>query len=101
MVDAFGNVENQDNGTSRLETARLVRDSGQFLAASEIHATNRYWHVWSSDTHNNTYPAGYQHPVVGMLYDSMATLTTWFSGWPVVSYGIQLIPLTPVAETRD
>eukprot|EP00536_Pseudo-nitzschia_multiseries_P017188 jgi/Psemu1/314122/fgenesh1_kg.1420_\ len=31
----------------------------------------------------------------------MGTFQTWFAPWAVVSYGIQLIPLTPVAETRD
>jgi endoglucanase Acf2 len=39
--------------------------------------------------------------VVGMLYDTMASFQTWFAPWAVVSYGIQLIPLTPVTETRD
>eukprot|EP00548_Thalassiothrix_antarctica_P007286 CAMPEP_0194136194 /NCGR_PEP_ID=MMETSP0152-20130528/6219_1 /TAXON_ID=1049557 /ORGANISM="Thalassiothrix antarctica, Strain L6-D1" /LENGTH=922 /DNA_ID=CAMNT_0038832747 /DNA_START=183 /DNA_END=2951 /DNA_ORIENTATION=+ len=103
MVDAFEEVfhDNQRSLASKLETALLIRDSGQLLAASEIHATNRYWHIWSSDTHNSTYPPEYQQPVVGMLYDTMATFQTWFSSWAVVSYGIQLIPLTPVAETRD
>ena len=104
MVDAFEEVKT-DGGdeeiTTKLETAKLIRDSGQLLTASEISATNRYWHVWSSDTHNNTYPAEYTKPVVGMLYDTMAMFQTWFAPWAVVSYGIQLIPLTPVAETRD
>ena len=106
MVDAFAEVVDDETDesslvASKLETATLIRDSGQLLAASEIHATNRYWHVWSSDTHNSTYPPAYKQPVVGMLYDTMATFQTWFAPWAVVSYGIQLIPLTPVAETRD
>jgi endoglucanase Acf2 len=104
MVDAFEEIaDSGDNGMveTKLEAAKLIRDSGQFLTASEIHATNRYWHLWSSDTHNNTYPESYSKPVVGMLYDTMATFQTWFAPWDVVSFGIQLIPLTPVAETRD
>ncbi|OEU20302.1 hypothetical protein FRACYDRAFT_182255 [Fragilariopsis cylindrus CCMP1102] len=99
MVDAFN--EDEHVNKKKLETAKLIRDSGQLLTATEISATNRYWHVWSSDTHNNTYPKEYAQPVVGMLYDTMASFQTWFSSWPVVSMGIQLIPLTPVAETRD
>ena len=167
MVDAFNEEEHVNK--KKLETAKLIRDSGQLLTATEISATNRYWHVWSSDTHNNTYPKEYAQPVVGMLYDTMASFQTWyvkncssvasptlllpiilrtgfvyffsielvqcvsylfpppirnvlthslslllflphslssifhsrFSSWPVVSMGIQLIPLTPVAETRD
>jgi len=97
MVDAFGAIRNNDG----LETAKLVRDAGQLLTATEIHATNRYWHVWSSDTHTNTYPAAYKEPVVGMLYDTMASFQTWFAPQAVVSYGIQLLPFTPVAERRD
>jgi endoglucanase Acf2 len=31
----------------------------------------------------------------------MASFQTWFSPLPVVSYGIQLLPFTPVAEKRD
>jgi hypothetical protein len=76
MVDAFneeGNVNKKN-----LETAKLIRDSGQLLTATEISATNRYWHVWSSDTHNNTYPKEYAQPVVGMLYDTMASFQTWY-----------------------
>lgn len=110
MVDAYkevlidmddDSVTDDDFVTSKLETAKLIRDSGQLLTASEIQATNRYWHVWSSETHNNTYPSAYKRPVVGMLYDTMATFQTWFAPWALVSYGIQLIPLTPVTETRD
>jgi endoglucanase Acf2 len=36
-----------------------------------------------------------------MLYDTMASFQTWFSSQAVVSYGIQLLPFTPVAEIRD
>lgn len=99
MVDAF--TANSGFSGDRLEAARLVRDAGQLLTATEVHATNRYWHVWSSATHNNTYPASYQQPVVGMLYDTMASFQTWFAPEAVVSYGIQLLPFTPVAERRD
>jgi len=98
MVDAFGSTK---SGSDKLAAAELVRDSGQWLTATEIHATNRYWHVWSSDSHNNTYPEAYTKPVVGMLYDTMASFQTWFAPQAVVSYGIQLLPLTPVAERRD
>ena len=97
MVDVF-KAKSDDE---RLETAKQIRNAGQLLTATELRATNRYWHVWSSDVHNNTYPAEYMQPVVGMLYDTMASFQTWFAPEPVVSYGIQLMPLTPVAEQRD
>lgn len=99
MVDAFGEMSTSSH--DGVSAARLVRDAGQLLAASEIHATNRYWHVWSSNDHANTYPAEYKQPVVGMMYETMASFQTWFAPEAVVSYGIQLMPFTPIAERRD
>ena len=99
VVDALEMASSADQNL--LAKARLVKNAGQLLTATEIHAANRYWHVWSSDTHKNTYPVEYQQPVVGMLYDTMASFQTWFAPQAVVSYGIQLLPLTPVAEARD
>ena len=88
-----------------LELARRVQEAGRLLAATEIEATNRYWHVWSSANHKNSYPEEYSEPVVGMLYDTMASFQTWFAPSaetsPLVSYGIQLMPFTPVSESRD
>jgi endo-1,3(4)-beta-glucanase len=98
MVDAFGG-DKSSNGN--VEAAKLVRNVGQLLTVTEVKAANRYWHVWQSDTHNRTYPLAYKQPVVGMLYETMASFQTWFSPEAVVSYGIQLLPMTPVAESRD
>lgn len=96
MSDIFAKTND-----SKLASAETVRKAGQLLAATEIHATNRYWHVWDSPTHNTTYPIAYKEPVVGMMHETMASFETWFSQHPVVSYGIQLMPLTPAAEQRD
>lgn len=96
MADHFAKTKN-----AKLKTAEIVRDAGQLLVATELSATNRYWHVWNSATHNSTYPSAYTLPVVGMMHETMASFGTWFSPQPVVSYGIQLMPLTPVAEQRD
>ena len=81
--------------------AKQVRNVGQLLTATEVRAANRYWHVWNGPNHTNTYPATYQQPAVGMLYETMASFQTWFAPQAFVSYGIQLLPLTPVAEIRD
>ncbi|KAL3940620.1 MAG: hypothetical protein SGBAC_004876 [Bacillariaceae sp.] len=100
----FGHVMTdimKEKDPARLEKAQLVRDAGELLTKTELDATNRYWHVWSSKTHQNTYPKGYSQPVVGMLYDTMASFQTWFSPLPLVSYGIQLMPFTAVGELRD
>lgn len=98
MVDVFSkSSENKNN----LKKAALVMNAGQLLTATELRATNRYWHVWTSADHKNTYPKAYKQPVVGMLYDTMASFQTWFAPYAVVSYGIQLMPFTPIAEERD
>jgi len=97
MFDVFSSKSHDE----KLETAMLIRDAGQLLTATELHAANRYWHVWSSDVHTDPYPAAYKQPVVGMLYETMASFQTWFAPEAVVSYGIQLMPFTPVAEERD
>ena len=125
MMDIFAEEE------EKLESARLVRNVGELLTAMELKAANQFWHVWglndeevstpaspgnstltrddssigtSNSTkalHVNTYPAKYNKPAVGMMYDTMASFQTWFANVDVVSYGIQLIPLTAVAERRD
>jgi len=115
MMDVF--AEDED----KLESSRLVRNIGEFLTAMEVSAANRFWHVWGSKSdeegstsvsssnngatkhkaHINTYPKDYTKHVVGMMYDTMASFQTWFGPQDVLSYGIQLIPLTSVAERRD
>lgn len=85
----------------------------------EVDAANRFYHVYGlndndaksstllsaandeSVPHVNTYPSSYKKPVVGMMHETMASFQTWFSNEDVVSYGIQLMPLTAVAERRD
>lgn len=99
MVELFGNTAEEQY--DRVALARLVKNAGLLLMATELRAANSYWHVWSSKTHIDTYPLVYKQPVVGMLYDTMATFQTWFAPQAVVSYGIQLMPLTGVAELRD
>lgn len=95
-MEAFG-----EDDSIGYEVAQNIRDFGTLLTVTEVKAANRYWHVWSSDTHVNTYPKGYTKPVVGMLHQSMASMQTWFAKEDFVSYGIQLLPFTPAAESRD
>ena len=124
MMDIWAN----EGDAEKIETARIVRNVGELLTSMELSAADRYWHVYganpdekgssgidnttnldtnmlsnttSTESHYNTYPTKYIKPAVGMLYDTMASFQTWFSNEEVVSYGIQLIPLTAVAEQRD
>jgi hypothetical protein len=73
----------------KVDSARLVRNVGELLTAMEVSAANRFWHVWGSKigdknstmvsssksetSHVNTYPVEYHRPVVGMMYDTMAS----------------------------
>jgi endo-1,3(4)-beta-glucanase len=100
MMDIFGKSSKKGDSNKQL-VAKDVRDIGQFLTVTEVRAANRYWHVWNSPTHKSTYPSEYKEHAVGMLYETMASFQTWFSPAAFVSYGIQLLPLTPVAEIRD
>ena len=106
MMDAFKDDE------ENLASARLVRNVGELLTSMEVSASDRFWHVWgvqedivadnsSASTHTNSYPAQYDKRVVGMMHETMASFQTWFSPYDVVSYGIQLIPFTAVAQRRD
>lgn len=36
-----------------------------------------------------------------MMYETMGSFQTWFSGGDMASIGIQLLPFTPAAEARD
>lgn len=84
-----------------LSTGQQVHRVGSLLMSTELHATQRYWHVWNSTKHVNTYPSAYTKPVVGMMYETMGSFQTWFSGGDMASIGIQLLPFTPAAEARD
>jgi endoglucanase Acf2 len=98
MVKVF---ENSGRDTTDFLRAKAVQNAGQLLTLTEVRAANRYWHVWESESHANIYPPEYKRLVVGMLYETMASFQTWFGPDAIFSYGIQLIPLTPIGEYRD
>jgi len=86
---------------SKVKISQDIRDAGLITAATEIRSTDYYWHVLRKDDPREIYPSGYQHGVVGILWATMAQFTTWFGNAPYLIYGIQLLPLTPIAENRD
>lgn len=84
------------------EISRGIQDAGLVAAATEIRSTDYYWHVRRNDDDSaEIYPPGYQHHVVGILWSTMVQFTTWFGNAPYLIYGIQLLPLTTIAENRD
>ena len=97
MMQAWKEVDEP----TKVQVARNIRDAGLVTAATEIRSTDYYWHVLREDDPRGIYPSGYQHGVVGILWATMAQFTTWFGNAPYLIYGIQLLPLTPIAENRD
>ncbi len=89
------------NKPKMVKISREIRDVGLVTAATEIRSTDFYWHVLRENDPREIYPSGYQHGVVGILWATMAQFTTWFGNAPYLIYGIQLLPLTPIAENRD
>lgn len=79
--------------------ASMIHKTGLVLTATEIRSTQKYWHVVHGD--GNVYPETYEHSVVGIVWSTMIIFTTWFGNDPFLIYGIQLLPLTPIAEYRD
>lgn len=93
-----------ENIDAYVKVAKDVQEAGQVLTATEIRSTRRYYHVRDSANANaalKIYPSEYSNHAIGMLWTSMAQYQTWFGGKPYLAVGIQLIPITPIAEQRD
>lgn len=93
--------EEEDNN---LKVAREVEKAGQTLTATELRSTRRYYHVRDEGNANKAlkiYPSEYTNHAIGMMWNTMAQYQTWFGGKPYLAVGIQLLPITPIAEQRD
>ena len=80
-------------------TSASLRELSRLLLATEIRSADRYWHVRKKN--KRIYPKEYTPAVVGMLWSLMAQFQTWFGSDAFLAYGIQLMPLTAIAELRD
>eukprot|EP00980_Cylindrotheca_fusiformis_P007333 scaffold1525_cov142-Cylindrotheca_fusiformis.AAC.133 len=87
--------------TELAAAADSVYKSGLILTATEIRSTQRYYQVFHSNQDKKIYPDVYEPNVVGILWSTMAHYGTWFGNNPYYIYGIQLLPLTPISESRD
>ena len=82
--------------------ADMMYKSGRTLAATEIRSAQKYYQVrQSAPESERIYPEAYPNSVVGILWETFAQFTTWFGNSPYLIYGIQLLPITPIAEARD
>jgi Glycosyl hydrolase family 81 C-terminal domain len=84
----------------RMTVANEIENVGLIMTASEVRAAQFYWHV-KTDTRIKIYPAVYTQHAIGILWQTMAQFQTWFGNRPFYACGIQLLPLTPIAEFRD
>lgn len=96
MVAAWEETKSRD----KVETARKVERAGQLLTATELRSARQYWHVMK-DERIKIFPSAYTPRTIGIMWQTMAQCQTWFGAAPYLAYGIQLLPLTPVAEHRD
>jgi hypothetical protein len=72
------------------------------FSATELRSTKLYWHVQPPGAaENRVYPDTYMPLVIGSLWSMLAQQSTCFGAAQYLSYGIQLMPLTPVAQERD
>jgi Glycosyl hydrolase family 81 C-terminal domain len=85
---------------NNVKVAKEIQNYGGILMASEVRSADRYWHVYESNR-GQQYPAEYTPHVVGIMWNMMAQFQTWFGNAAYLAYGIQLLPLTAVAEKRD
>jgi endo-1,3(4)-beta-glucanase len=85
------------------DSALRIRDMGRLLACTEARSAKTYWQVRAPGTAgvSRIYPEIYEPKVVGMIWSMMVQEQTWFGSEAWKSYGIQLLPLTPLAELRD
>jgi endoglucanase Acf2 len=90
------------NENEYYKVAKAVRGVGKVMSAMELRSVRRYYHVRQSVTRKaEIFPSAYTPHVVGIMWQSMAQFQTWFGNAPYLAYGIQLLPLTPMAEERD
>ena len=101
--DSAANMFSGDSEKGLREAALHIKDIGEILLATEIRSAEMYWHVRnvSTKTYPRIYPQKYEHRVIGRLWSSKAEMSTFFGPEHWKSYGIQLIPVTPIAEQRD
>lgn len=74
-----------------------IKNTGRLMLASEIRAAKYYYHI---PANNSIYPQEYTNywRVVGNLWHSLITNSTFFGKKIRFVYGIQIIPTTPITE---
>eukprot|EP00536_Pseudo-nitzschia_multiseries_P014448 jgi/Psemu1/214718/e_gw1.705.41.1 len=104
-VAIFGKVMNkiweEKNNKKYAAVSKQISNVGKLMAATELVAAKRYWHVPRDQSDQRIYPEIYNKPVIGIMWQTMAQFGTWFGAKEYLPIGIQLLPLTPISEDRD
>jgi endoglucanase Acf2 len=77
-----------------------MRDAGAMGWAVERSATMTYWFNydgWKKPA-DSVFPPGYDHSVIGIMFNAGQAFATYFSGDPGWIYGIQWLPVSPLLE---
>ena len=73
-----------------------MENVGRVLLATEIRATQKYWHIKAG---SSIYPEPFAaNKVVGVLWGTKVDYATFFGSGPELIHGIQMIPFTPITE---
>ncbi len=67
-----------------------IRDLGIYLYTNEVNAIEQYWF----DLNDATFPAGFNHSTLGLLWGDGGAYATWFSAEPEHIHGINYLPVT-------
>lgn len=107
-VALYGQVMNKIWAEEKKERhaaiSKQIANVGKLMTGTELVSAKRYYHIPEDASGNDArriYPAEYNKPVVGILWQTMAQFSTWFGAKEYLPIGIQLLPLTPISEDRD
>ena len=99
---AFASGNNQESSSEGMNFANAliqwgqvtgntaVRDAGIFIYTTQAAAIQQYWF----DVDGTTFPAGWNHTAVGMVWGDGGSYATWFSAEPEKIQGINMLPIT-------
>ncbi|QFZ24118.1 carbohydrate-binding protein [Saccharothrix syringae] len=97
---AHGNNEESSSEAMMFATAAVLfgqatgdtalRDAGIYLHTTQETAIGQYWF----DKDNATFPAGYGHDTLGIVWGAGGSYSTWWTANPEEIHGINMLPIT-------
>lgn len=98
----MASIGKEGNDSDLERVAKEIYAAGMVATATELRSARKYWHIIRGGNDEiKIYPQNYVEFAVGMLWQTMTQFQTWFGSQSFLAFGIQLLPLTPIAEARD